>query len=42
MDISNKTAVFDKMFFPKKPNYEYTTEYFHSKATEQQRKIGYI
>ncbi|XP_076257120.1 coiled-coil domain-containing protein 42 homolog isoform X3 [Rhynchophorus ferrugineus] len=40
MDASNKTAVFDKMFFPKKPNYEYTAEFFHSKATEEQRKIG--
>ncbi|KAH1011807.1 hypothetical protein HUJ04_001098 [Dendroctonus ponderosae] len=34
-------SVFDKMDFPKKPNYEYTAEYFASKATDHNRDLAH-
>ncbi|CAH1132306.1 unnamed protein product [Ceutorhynchus assimilis] len=35
-----KKAVFDKLYFPNKPNYEYTAEYFASKAAESFKYAG--
>ncbi|XP_066261427.1 coiled-coil domain-containing protein 42 like-2-like [Euwallacea similis] len=38
MDRKN-TSVFDKLYFPKKLNYEYTSEYFASNAADPQRAL---
>lgn len=40
--MAKNTTVFDKLYFPKKPNYEYTPEYFASKASNTQQALGYV
>ncbi|XP_030747559.1 coiled-coil domain-containing protein 42 homolog isoform X2 [Sitophilus oryzae] len=40
MNFTKNTTVFDKMVFPKKPNYEYVGEYFASKVAESSIKIA--
>ncbi|KAL1502788.1 hypothetical protein ABEB36_007885 [Hypothenemus hampei] len=38
--MAKNNTVFDKLYFPKKPNYELVSEYFASKATDAQRALG--